>query len=431
MGLRRIGVIFALSGALLTGALGSGHATATSSQASTSEPEIAEMVAAYLRDYPGIGADVALRAATGQGERATLVERLATSPGFGGARYDPIANRLHIYAVDSAFESGVLKMAAGLNTDLAFEKATSSYRDLEALAGQINATVSDDATRRSAIVAVADGSNNRVAVVVMDPGLLASAKSQYATDARIVVRDFSQVHPDPTTCVSRTACGTPARSGTVIGIDADGSGSGSATQLCSLGFTAAATDGSKWIVTAGHCADGFTATGCPSSNACWGAGQQYFGPMRSIGFSGNLDVGRIRKDNAYWATGGYIYNATAPNSPLKVNYSILARSTIVVGDVVCQAVWHAITGSECGTVVNVASYQGLVETSIDSCYGDSGGGWYALIGSQRWAYGIQSRADNGGICHGAGDHSYFSAIPDINAYWDSTSGATIRVEVLP
>jgi hypothetical protein len=261
------------------------------------------MIAAYLRDYPGIGDDGAQRAAIGQGERTRLVDGLAALPGFGGAWYDPMANRLHVYSIDDAFKSDALKMATGLNVDIAFEKASSSYSDLETLASQINSTRSDDAARHGTIEAVADGGWNRVAVVVTDPSLLAAEKARYAQDPRVMIKDFTQVHPDVTTCSSRTACGTPPRSGIVIGIDADGSGPGSATQVCSLGFTASATDGSKWFVTAGHCASGNTATSCPSATACWGHGQQYFGPMRSIGFSGNIDVGRIREDNSYWGTG--------------------------------------------------------------------------------------------------------------------------------
>jgi streptogrisin C len=89
----------------------------------------------------------------------------------------------------------------------------------------------------------------------------------------------------------------------------------------------------------------------------------------------------------------------------------------------------AVLGASCGTVVDPVSFQGLVEVSIDSCPGDSGGGWYHIgTNSARIAWGIQSRSDDGNECHGAGEHSFFSALPDINTFWDDNSAATIRVE---
>lgn len=399
---------------------------------SASPPEETAMVAAYVRDYPNIGEDEARRAALGQGSRDKLLERIAGLPGFGGAWYDPRSNSLHVYSVNSDFKKIVLEAAAGDDFDIVFATARSSYADLQQLAAQINGERSEDQVQENSIVATVDGSSNAVAISVQDSQMIASTVLRYGDDPRVIVKDFSKLHTEFTNCVSRTACGTPPRSGIAIGVDPDGSGPGSAFPTCSLGFTAAATDGSKWIVTAGHCSVGL-ATSCPDSNGCWGHGQQYFGPMREAYYVGNIDEGRIRKDNSYWATGGYIYNAIAPNSPVQVNYSIQMRGTIVVGDTVCLAAWNVVAGSECGTVLDVTSVQGLVQTSIGSCSGDSGGGWYAVIGSERWAYGIQSRADHGSLppCHNAGEHSYFSAVPDINAHWDSTSSATIRIEVLP
>jgi hypothetical protein len=396
-------------------------------------PDLPAVVAAYLRDYPGITEKAALKAATGQAARGPLLEELGPSPGFGGAWYDPVTDVLHIYSVTSDFEEGVLNSLYGRQLNVSFERTENGYADLQKLADEINSQRSDQTVAKDAVNAVVDGRWNKVAVIVSDPASLSAALDKYGNDPRVMVKDYSKFHPEPAACSTRSACGTPARSGIRIGFDNDGAGPGSATNQCSLGFTAAATDGSKWIVTAGHCSSGI-AMSCPgASGTCWGHGQQYFGPMRSAIDSGPVDVGRIRLDNAYWGTGGWIYNPYAPNSPYKVNYSIIIRSTIEVGDAVCQAVQLAITGSECGTVVDVASFNGLVEASIGSCSTDSGGAWYYLSGSSRWAYGIESRSDdvNFPTCHNAGVHSYFSAIPDINAYWDSTSSATVRVQYQP
>jgi secreted trypsin-like serine protease len=74
---------------------------------------------------------------------------------------------------------------------------------------------------------------------------------------------------------------------------------------------------------------------------------------------------------------------------------------------------------------------GKVVASIDSCEGDSGGGWYHMNSSGRIAWGIQSQADDpdwGEVCHGAGEKSYFSSIPQINEYWDNSTTISIRLE---
>jgi hypothetical protein len=49
------------------------------------------------------------------------------------------------------------------------------------------------------------------------------------------------------------------------------------------------------------------------------------------------------------------------------------------------------------------------------------------VRSMPWAYGIHSGSSNDG-CHVAGNVSLFSSLPDINAHWDATAAARIRVD---
>jgi streptogrisin C len=389
------------------------------------------MIAAYMDEYPGIGETRARQAASNQGARVSFLNQIAARDInlFGGSWYDPQIDTMHVFATTNEMSDRVVTLAKRLGVLVAVELAPYSYPELEELAASINGQRDATEAKNNAVYAGADGRWNQVTVVVSDPALVTKVQQQFSSEPRVRVVALDEATSSNTSCTSRTACGSPARSGIVIGIDADGAGSGSATQECSLGFTAAASDGSKWIVTAGHCSHGVGS--CPSSTTCWGHGQQFFGPLRDVIFDGNLDAARIRKDNSYWATGGYIYNGNSPDNPVDVDVAIIYRTSMQQGDTVCLAAWHSSSGADCGIITNLVSVLGMVETSLQACSGDSGGGWYAPMSGLRWAYGIQSRADDPHDypnCHTSGKKSYFSALPDINAYWDSHAAATIRVE---
>lgn len=213
-------------------------------------------------------------------------------------------------------------------------------------------------------------------------------------------------------CTTRTACGQPARSGIVLSING--------TNGCSLGFRAAATDGSKWVITAGHCA---------VVNDTIGHGAQPFGPVRLQTLTvGGLDFLRARIDNSYWLSsgGGYLYNAASPNSPLSIYYSLTTTSSIVVGQYVCLNAWNSSAAS-CGSVNSVNTATGRVSVGFDACPGDSGGAWtWRSSAGLYFAFGVHSQSDQG--CHLGGGTSYFSSIPEINEYNDAHSAATVRVE---
>lgn len=406
-------------------------------------PEYQAMVDAYVRTYPGIPLDRAITAVLTQGNRARMLEDLGTTSrsGFGGNWYDPRTNTQHVLVTSDVAANTVRAYAARHGVDVAVGRAQYQLSDLEALAKRLNRQFTPEVVKERSVFAVADNTTNRVKVVARTPSRAAEARARHAKDGRIVVEQAAH-QAEPTSCTSRNSCGTPMRAGLNFGRDWDAAGPGSAEIYCSTGFTAASVDGAKWATTAGHCTGGFVDAGVSSFcsdgsvGSCWGHGEHYWGPIRDSWPIGvppypNVDVARARKDNPYWGTGGYIYNAGAPNSPFDVDHAIELRSTIQVGNTVCRASRRAVTGSYCGTVNNTASHSyGTVSVAgADACGGDSGGGWYLYTGGQRWAAGIHSMNTNGDTCdNDATEYSYFSTVPDIVAYWDETSTLTIRFE---
>ncbi|HEV2888907.1 MAG TPA: S1 family peptidase [Frankiaceae bacterium] len=405
-------------------------------------PDYPDMVAAYVRDYPGIPLARARTAVLTQGNRIRMLEELGrTAPtDLGSNWYDPRTNTQHVDVTSDAAAATVRAAAARHGLSVAVGRAQYRMRDLEALAKRLNAQLTPDMVR--SVFAVADHTTNRVKVIAKSRSRADEARARHAKDGRVVVVEATGGDDIGDACTSRTSCGAPFRAGITVGLDWDGSGPGTSDTSCSAGFTAASSDGSKWMITAGHCAgdwqDAGVAPSCAyaSTGGCWGHGQQYWGPLRDnwpygISPHANVDVARARKDNAYWSAGGYMYNPSSTNSPYDVDLAITMRTTLQVGETVCHTAQHTITGMTCGTIVDTAASErsGLVKTTYDLCPGDSGGGWYMNEGTQRWAVGIHSRSNPSDGCHVAGGYSYFSAVPDINAYWDATTvGAVLRFE---
>lgn len=358
--------------------------------AASGEPwEAAAAVAAYLRDYPGLTPSQARSAYVGQAQRIRMLEKIQAQQvdGFGGSWYDPRTNTQHINSVGEAFAQTARTLGGDLGLTIVTHPVKYTVKELKAQAAQTQAKV--------------DVVNNRL--------VAAPAQERSGLDA----------------CTDRFNCGKPLRGGLVLW----NTFFGRANPLCSSGFTARATDGSKWVFTAGHCAN-------PSGEGItWAHGDQGIGPIKYFVNAGNVDVARIHVRNSYWSTGGYIFNDAAPDSPLAVNGAIEYRDTIQPGDSVCLAAWHSTPSEACGTIVDSYSVDGMPSVTFDACQGDSGGGWYYAgpSGGERIAYCIHhgwTGPGPGTNCHmHAIDDSLFTAVPDMNAYWDSTASATIRVEV--
>jgi streptogrisin C len=385
------------------------------------QPEFAGMVAAYQRDYPGISRAAAEAAVAGQGARVQLIERLAQRDPrtFGGAWFNPRTGVQHVMALTPATSAAALDLGRALGSKVVTHAATRNFAELMELRATIGAgadpVIGVDGVRRARVDVV----NNRVEVAVA-PAVLSAVRAKVGgNDGIAVVGGPATVPPEfPDACVSRYSCGAPLRSGIALWYD-----NVSHAGACSLGFTARATDGSRWAITAGHCA---LNTG--TTNHVWGHGEQAIGPIRYPVNGDRYDIARILVGGPYWTVGGYLYNPRSPNTVLNVNYAITSRSTIELGDAVCLSAVHSVVGTSCGTITDTANAgRGMPEVSFDGCRGDSGGGWYALLGSERWAYGIHSGSQNSG-CHVAGSRSFFTAVPDANAWWDREALATIRIE---
>ncbi len=239
-----------------------------------------------------------------------------------------------------------------------------------------------------------------------------------------VVEKVAEEPGVPAACISRYNCGAPLRSGVNVGTWAGGR----TDNGCSIGFTARASDGSRWALTAGHCIP----QSHVDSGRLWGHGQQYIGPPRQRGDGGQVDVARIRMDNPYWRQvgGGYMY--ATPTRTVDVDLAIVSRATIEVNDPVCFNGRSYLPGDDnCGRVTTAYGYRDMPRVvGVKVCSGDSGGAAYLIYGGQRWAYGLISSTSQrpiGGCTLNDGQVN-FSPLPAINAWFDARSAATIRVE---
>lgn len=380
------------------------------------DAEFQGVVDAFRAAYPGVDEIEAARRIDGQLDRARLVEGFAehNPDEFGGSWYDGAADVLHLQATTPAAVADFTAAAAGADVPVEVHAADYSYVELHAemqlLLEGTHPVLGDAAAGHAGI----DIEANRVVA-----GLTTTDLSRSGTAApesvRLVEREPRAMELDA--CGSRRNCGHPLRSGIILW---EGEYDNAA---CSLGFTASASDGSRWAVTAGHCG---------ANGSVWGHGEVTIGPLKDRRVANNLDVARIHVQSAYWlqSTRGWFYNFGTPNSPLPVDYAITIEGAMIPGEVVCLSAWHAVPGQSCGTlgVVNDANAGGRARVNnFDACGGDSGGGWYwrNSVG-ERWAYGIHSASSQG--CHIAGGFSWFSTLPDINAFWDANAAATIRVD---
>jgi hypothetical protein len=232
-------------------------------------------------------------------------------------------------------------------------------------------------------------------------------------------------------CTSKTSCGRPLRGGIRLWRNSVG--------VCSVGYHASASDGSRWAVSAGHCGQ---------VGDQWGHGEQYFGPVRQQHNNQapytSVDVGRARLDNAYWkasAPGGYLIRIDSSNnvlnSPHDIGLAIQNRSTIDVGDWVCLSAMSPTYGDSCGTVTDEsAGSNGDVRVGdYDACPGDSGGAWVTRVSSgDYWVFGVHEGGRTGCPTRDSGQpnssqgFSDFSAIPDINDYWDDLNDDVLRID---
>lgn len=392
----------------------------TAQQLAELPPEYEEMLADFQAEVPGVSPEEALARLRGQDARIRLLESLGESipESFGGSWYDRKTGIQHLVITSEPAEKAARASAERHAVASVIHRGRFSYKELEAAARNVKADPASTLgeTGVEPVVDV-DIPRNRVTVSLPEPAL--SRARARGLDARLTVVAASRNSGKfvDEACTSRAACGSPLRSGVIIHRPG--------TIDCSVGFRARATDGSYWVLGAGHCGE---------LNEMWSHGvsaPQYFGPVRqrTVTFFGT-DVARAHLQNGYWigGGGGWQYNARATDSPTPINGAITSHTTIQAGDYVCLNAQFSTIGNSCGAIQG--SSNGFPRVTFDACNGDSGGAWIHKSASGfTWAYGVHKGQDGPVLtCHVEGEASIFSSLPHINNYFDSNSAATIRVE---
>lgn len=375
------------------------------------------MVDAYLRTYPEMSTERALANLYGQEDRIRLLEVLGErgDASFGGSWFDALTGIEHLATTDGALLGTYQALAADFGIDAVVHEVRFPAEELRVVSATINSGLDPVLGLIGANQSSVDFEQNAVLVTVTPIVYETRGGAAFVgSHSAIKLVSGSPVDIAEDACNSRYACGAPLRGGVVIDRVAD-------TPSCSLGYTASATDGSRWAITAGHCD--------PQLNYLWRHGEQVIGPVRQTLNEAEIDVARIRIDNGYWrqAGGGYLYNATSPNSPLRITLSITNRNTIEVDEMVCLNARFSTLANSCGVITSAYGPRNMPTVDFDACSGDSGGAWTHRPpgGSSLWAYGVHHGSSEG-TCHALFGYSTFTAVPDMNIVFP-----TIRIEIRP
>lgn len=249
--------------------------------------------------------------------------------------------------------------------------------------GQLQAAADDVAARAALIGSAAnrptaeiDVIANRIRVNVPDPfdpdvqQLLGDVRALYGPSLRVVVDAAVAV----AAACTRFQCPPPLRGGIEIANARTGG-------LCSAGFNVKNAEGTKFLLTAGHCGTG-----------TWRHGRRVSRKIGSVvrrQFGGRIDSELIKIDNpGFWDPGNLVFHSpTIPAFPIT---SVARRATM--GTYLCHS--GRTTGTHCGPVIstwyNWENLRGLVIVRACADRGDSGGSIYSR--RQHRAYGVLSIA---------------------------------------
>lgn len=401
-----------------------------------------EQAAALVAAAYSLPRRTALERVADQEDRWEFREAVAAELGdtFAGFSYDYTSDVQTVLTTDAESARPVVDVYAedhgvsGTVTEVPY-----SYDELARLEGQIQDGEFPELGR---VWGASVDQRANVVTAYVDPSIstvelrtLQTARIHPAV--RVAVADIRNEAPD--VCTSKTSCGAPLRGGIVI------SHVGS-NRICSLGYTATASGGSRWAITAGHCVN---------VDETWRHGEQYFGPVRQRAYHPvshiSVDVGRIRIDNSYWRAwppGGYLLRIDpgqiVRESPNIIEHVLQSKTTLSVGDVVCLSARTPRWGDSCGLISSTdnGAYDMVQVGNYDACSGDSGGAWvWKASSGNYWAIGVHSSSryiegspdqdcpffDFGGNNSSRGPSS-FTAVPDVHAFWDATGSEVLRID---
>lgn len=353
----------------------------------------------------------------------------------GGYSLDVKTAVLHVHVTpEFAAVHELMDLAKNLGIPIEFDTTawsidalTSASEQLSEQIGSERAAVTPDFEHSTLIVSVQDedaAQQARVAAASIRPTTVAgvmsrSADMQPSVPMELHISQPTQVGADA--CTDRFHCGVPLRAGIAV--------SWNTSSTCSIGFTATAGDGSRWAMTAGHCA---------GMNTIVRHGEQAIGPIRqghnfrtSSQYPG-VDVERAHITNAYWLSKprqGAIFYPNGTDNLGKINGYLSSYANLVSGQSLCLGAIH-VSSSPCGTFNGFEEHGLGIVKGYDACHGDSGGAWTANLGGRRILYGVHSYSSyDGCLRNNASQSSYFSTIPAIRTFWSKTIGQSMNIDV--
>ena len=397
---------------------------ATASAADNGGSAIEAGIAAYESAYPQLSAAQARAAAAGSDARRAVYDAAAAdAQTFGGAWFDPATGIVHLAATTDA----AIKRAAAIGRQYAVavttHKVKRSAAALEADAASIRGGKDELARAAGGNVGV-DVTSNEVVVAVPSDRKAALASTASGRGARLVSASSKAPELDAD-CTARDTCDWTLRAGIVMWRGTTTSN----TPWCSVGFTGRNANGTRFVLTAGHCTTGIGVN--------WGTWNQNIGPMGNAVDSGVVDTSAIQVTNSWFTgdSGGQIYVNPGIGGCCDLNGVAPTVGYMVQGETVCLSAnftQPTVNGNSCGVLGtnSDAGVRGMARVDgLDACGGDSGGGWYWLSSSgNRYAYGIHSRSDGG--CHGdsGGTRSWYTPVASAKA---NANFSSINIETRP
>lgn len=356
-----------------------------------------------------------------QSERAAITEALSRLAGFAGVHYRANARELVIYLTPEGDAEKAARLARdSLRAKVRVERVRRTYESLVSILERVAQELSSATDRYSTTI---DTRRNAVVAAVTDRD--ASLLESFEGAPGIITRvDASLPAGVPAACPSRLDCEPPLRGGINIGVF-----NGASSQLgCSTGFTATASNGVRWVWTAGHCIKQAQV----DTGTAYGNADAKIGGAKGTAETPTVDVAWVRNSFGFEDPPfGFVYAIGSNKMP--ISYAITSPATVMEGTVLCLAGRNYLSGDDNCGAVSAQNLGGKPQIrGIKVCGGDSGGSVYSVNGSALWAYGLISvtsaRPYNDCTGNGTGEMS-FSSIPYVDRYVDNAAPYPMAVDV--